>query len=88
MINGTRPNGTVATYTCDGGFMLDGNATRICNTGNWTGTVPVCIESKSCMSKCMYVCMVLFSPLLYSYRISDSGVNIIGYVVASSYASN
>ncbi len=54
MISGTRPNGTVATYTCDDGFRLDGNATRICDTGNWAGTVPVCIESKSCMSNNLY----------------------------------
>ncbi len=72
MINGTRSNGTVATYTCISGFRLDGNATRICDTGNWTGTVPVCIESKSCMSKCMYICMVLFSPLEYHYRVFSS----------------
>ncbi|XP_064385904.1 uncharacterized protein LOC135334578 isoform X3 [Halichondria panicea] len=44
MISGTRPNGTVATYTCINGFKLDGDADRICDTGNWTGTVPVCIE--------------------------------------------
>ncbi|XP_064385961.1 uncharacterized protein LOC135334617 isoform X2 [Halichondria panicea] len=44
VFNGTRPNGTAATYTCDDGFRLDGNATRTCDTGNWTGTVPVCIE--------------------------------------------
>ncbi len=48
------------TLVCDGGFRLDGNATRICDTGNWTGTVPVCIESKSCMYVCMYVCMVWY----------------------------
>ncbi len=27
LLNDTRPNGTVATYTCDDGFRLDGNAT-------------------------------------------------------------
>ncbi len=48
LLNGTRPNGTVATYTCMDmdRFRLDGNATRTCDTGNWTGTVPVCVESK------------------------------------------
>ncbi len=54
VLSATRPNGTVATYTCISGFRLDGNATRICDTGNWTGTEPVCIESK-CMSMCMCV---------------------------------
>ncbi len=42
----TRPNGTVATYTCMNGYKLDGNATRTCDTGNWTGTVPECIASE------------------------------------------
>ena len=55
VFNGTRPNGTVATYTCINGFRLDGNATRTCDTGNWTGTVPVCIESRLCTRIiCMY----------------------------------
>ncbi len=39
-----RPNGTVAMYTCNDGFKLDGNVNRTCDTGNWTGTVPVCVE--------------------------------------------
>ncbi len=40
-------NGTVATYTCNDGFSLDGNTTtRICDTRNWTGTEPMCIKSK------------------------------------------
>ncbi len=47
VFSATRPNGTVATYTCVSGFRLDGNANRICDNGNWTGTVTVCIESKS-----------------------------------------
>ncbi|XP_064397880.1 uncharacterized protein LOC135344578 [Halichondria panicea] len=47
LFNATRPNGTVAMYTCDDGLRLDGNATsyRICDTGNWTATEPVCIEN-------------------------------------------
>ena len=34
--------GTVATYTCDGGFMLVGSAQRICQNGNFTGIEPFC----------------------------------------------
>ncbi len=41
-----RPNGTVAMYACNSGFTLKGNANRTCDTGNWTGTVPECEESK------------------------------------------
>ncbi len=47
---GTRPNGTVVTYTCDDGFKFDGNATnRTCFNGDWTGTEPMCIKGKSCI---------------------------------------
>ncbi len=53
VFSATRPNGTVAMYTCISGFKLDGNANRICDTGNWTGTKPVCMESK-CMSTCAW----------------------------------
>ena len=62
VFNGTRPNGTVATYTCISGFRLDGNASRTCDTGNWTGTVPVCTESKSCAC-------IISSTCLYVYRV-------------------
>ena len=40
-------NETVAIYTCNDGFSLDGNANRICDTGKWTGVEPMCIESIS-----------------------------------------
>ncbi|XP_064385779.1 uncharacterized protein LOC135334492 isoform X2 [Halichondria panicea] len=47
LLNGTRPNGTVARYTCMDmdRFMLVGDANRTCDTGNWTGTAPVCIKT-------------------------------------------
>ena len=68
LLNDTRPNGTVATYTCDDGFRLDGNATsyRICDTGNWTATEPVCIESKPWV---LYdtVCILRCSTIVASY---------------------
>ncbi len=41
-----RPNGTVVMYVCNSGYTLDGNSNRTCDTGNWTGTVPRCEESK------------------------------------------
>ena len=34
--------GTVATYTCDEGFMLVGSAQRTCEDGNFSGMEPFC----------------------------------------------
>ena len=67
LFNATRPNGTVATYTCDDGFRLDGNATsyRICDTGNWTATEPACIESKPWV----YVCVAGRSTGVYIFSV-------------------
>ena len=35
--------GAMATYTCDEGFNLIGNSTRLCQAdGSWKGTDPTC----------------------------------------------
>ncbi len=35
--------GTVATYSCNAGYSLTGNATQICqSSGTWSGTAPTC----------------------------------------------
>ncbi|XP_069182423.1 uncharacterized protein [Procambarus clarkii] len=35
--------GTVATYTCNPGYILKGNTTRTCDhTGKWTNEAPIC----------------------------------------------
>ena len=35
--------GTVSTYTCDSGYTLNGEDTRICqDNGKWSGEEPVC----------------------------------------------
>ena len=37
--------GSVATYTCDDGFMLEGNENRECGPdGRWSGEEPICIR--------------------------------------------
>ena len=38
--------GSVATYTCDEGFILTGSITRTCTTnGGWTLIAPVCLRA-------------------------------------------
>ena len=44
MIDGTVFN-SVATYTCNNGYSLYGDDTRIClGTGFWSGSEPICVE--------------------------------------------
>ena len=39
----TLAPGGVATYTCDPGFILVGEPTRICSSdGTWSGMAPTC----------------------------------------------
>ena len=36
-------DGNIATYACDVGFVLKGNATRVCQASNaWNGEEPIC----------------------------------------------
>ena len=71
LLNATRPNGTVATYTCDDGFRLDGNTRiRICDTGNWTATAPVCIESKPRVCTCL--CGTVQMLCIYSSLVTNA----------------
>ena len=43
--------GSRATYSCDNGFVLQGNIIRKCqNIGEWSGKEPICIrKSLECM---------------------------------------
>ena len=51
--------GDVATYTCDSGFILVGDATRICtNIGTWSGEEPTC-ERKLLSSLYVYCCTII-----------------------------
>ena len=46
--NGNR-EGSVATHTCDDGFVLSGDMTRTCQSnGEWTGSSLSCVQSKTC----------------------------------------
>ena len=62
-----RSANSVATYTCNPGFRLEGNEERVCDarTGDWTGNAPMCI--------CEYAIMLLliFSSLILHIYIYD-----------------
>ena len=37
-------SGDTATYSCDSGYELDGNTTRICQAdGSWTESASICV---------------------------------------------
>ena len=39
----SRPVDTVATYTCDTGYTLNGDSTRTCRSDRlWSGSAPTC----------------------------------------------
>ena len=43
--------GSLATYVCNTGFVLDGNVQRMClATGEWSGSDPSCIGEGEDMS--------------------------------------
>ena len=36
--------GTVISYHCIGGYIMEGNGSRVCHPGgNWTGIDPICL---------------------------------------------
>ena len=58
---GLRPVATVATYTCDTGYTLNGGTTRTCGSdGVWSGFAP------SCQRKWNKLCTVCLYHLPYS----------------------
>ena len=41
-----------ATYTCNDGFSLEGDATRMCQiNGEWAGEAPTCVATEECKGK-------------------------------------
>ena len=67
--SGTIPAST-ATYTCNSGYRLNGDSSRICQeSGQWSGTVPTC-EPSTYVTRtlinivCMYVTLKLFIKVI------------------------
>ena len=56
---------TVVVYQCNPGFVLAGDALRLCTSGKWTGEQPTCFGyvcmyvQPVCLHACMYVCVRL-----------------------------
>ena len=47
IMNSETTYNSVATYTCNDGYILNGNATRTClETGLWSGSVPTCTSKQ------------------------------------------
>ena len=46
-------DGTVATFQCNKGYVLNGTGTRECSAieGGWTGTNPTCVEENTGKTK-------------------------------------
>ena len=60
--NGTT-FGSMATYSCNSGYRLDGNTTRIClSSGEWSDNEPICqckwtIRKNDIIDLCVCVCV-------------------------------
>ena len=62
----SRTAGTVATYSCDTGYLLVGDTTRVCQVdGTWDSTSPICERKPSLLHpiKC-----ISFVHALYDYH--------------------
>ena len=43
-VNGGYPEGTVATFTCNFGFVISGSSRLTCESANWNEEVPTCVR--------------------------------------------
>ena len=56
--------GDVATYTCDSGFILVGDPTRMCrDNGTWSGEEPTC-ERKLLLPLYYIILLHNYSPIV------------------------
>ncbi len=75
-----RPVNTVATYTCDTGFTIDGGTVQVCVIeGRWNGLAPTC-QRKFCNSCTVCVCEYTHvNPIKEDcvHQISGCEVNVV-----------
>ena len=58
--------GSVATYSCEAGYALDGGIKREClASGIWSGTAPTCISKRNNHQSNHQVLSKIWSSLLY-----------------------
>ena len=63
VLSGGRVPGAVATYSCLGGYVLEGTSTRIClHTGRWSDREPTCSK---CKKVDIFTCIV--ESVLYEW---------------------
>ena len=74
--------GSTATYTCDGGFFLDGNSSRVCvGLGEWSGSAPTCVRTCSTLPSIpngRVDLTGLFTDSVAMYS-CDNGYTLVGY---------
>ena len=58
--------GTVATYTCNQGFNLQGESQKTCLTnGTFSGTAPICTMIREYLGQCYKNHVMPYSLILY-----------------------
>ena len=94
----SRSDGTVATYTCNTGYTLNGDSTRACGSGVWSGSAPICqSELNGLCIHCLFVeCIVSHTancpdlPLLINGMImySDGSTNNRPFLSSAVHSCN
>ena len=69
--------GSIATYTCDVGYELNGDPTRTCqSSGEWSGVEPHCIRKLSlafstCPSRVKSLCLHNYRQVAFLFKINS-----------------
>ena len=71
--DGEANNGDSCDFTCDGGLVLHGSASRSCTGGIWSGDESLCVPG---LGLCKYQCFYIVKSLKCFQHINTSIVNI------------
>ncbi|XP_064386375.1 sushi, von Willebrand factor type A, EGF and pentraxin domain-containing protein 1-like isoform X2 [Halichondria panicea] len=87
-----RPVNTVATYTCNPGFTLNGGSTRTCGSGgSWSGSAPNCVVDIGPTDPPPTTCPVLIAPSngMIRYNMGTRPVDTVAtYTCVTGYTLN